>query len=40
MSEVVLCANFVSGVSIESGAKVFDSAVWDMKFAVFGDYVG
>ena len=40
MSEVVPCTNFVSDVSIESRAKVFNSPGWDMEFAIFGDCVG
>ena len=39
-SNVVPCTDFVSDVSIESRAQVFDSPVWDMEFTVFGDYVG
>ena len=37
-SDVVPCADFVSHVSTESGAKAFDSPGWDMEFTVFGDY--
>ena len=36
---MVPCADFVSDVSIESGAKVFDSPGWDTVFAIFGDCV-
>ena len=38
-SEVVPCADFVSDVFIEPGAKLFDSPSWDMEFAVFDDCV-
>ena len=30
-------ADFVSDVSIESGAKPFDSPGWDMEYTVFDD---
>ena len=36
-SEVVPRADFVSDVSIESGAKPFDSPGWDMEYTVFDD---
>ena len=38
-SDVIPCADFVSDVSIESGAKLFDSPVWDMEFTLFDYYI-
>ena len=38
--EVAPCGDFVSDVSIESVAKVFNSSSWEMEFAVIGDCVG
>ena len=37
MSEVVPCADFVSDVSMESGAIMFYSPGWDMLFTVVYD---
>ena len=37
MSEVVLCADFVSDVSIESGTIMFYSPGWKMLFTVVYD---
>ena len=37
MSEVVPCADFVSDVSMESGAIMFYSPGWDMMFTVVYD---
>ena len=37
MSEVVPCADFVSDVSMESGAIMFYSPGWDMVFTVVYD---
>ena len=37
VSEVVPCADFMFNVSIESGAKLFDSPGWDIYFAVVCD---
>ena len=39
MSEVVPCADFTFNVSIESGAKLFNSPGWDIQFAVMYDYL-
>ena len=39
MSEVVPCADFVFKVSIESGAKLFNSLGWVILFAVMYDYL-
>ena len=39
MSEVVPCADFMFNVSIESGAKLLNSPVWDTYFAVMYDYL-
>ena len=37
MSEVIPCADFVSDVSMESGAIMFYSPGWDMSFTVVYD---
>ena len=38
MSEVGPCADFMFIVSIESGAKLFNSPGWDILFSVVYDY--
>ena len=40
MSEMVPCADFVSDVSMESGAIMFYSPSWDMLFTVVYDGKG
>ena len=39
VSEVVPCADFMFNVSIETGAKLFNSPGWDVLFAVMYDYL-
>ena len=39
VSEMVPCSDFMFDVSIESGAKLFNSTGWDILFAVMYDYL-